>query len=139
MVKKSFPLLLLVTAGCFYGHHRHDATRGRTEPPLAREEVEQLAAAGVSDPVILELVDRRGAAPLTADDMVALKQAGANDMVLNRMIANEREELTTVDWDSPGVYRGSHYRRSYFPFIGFGFGFGSRHHRRGGWGFHFGW
>ena len=139
MVKNSLPLLLLFAAGCFYAPHRHNTKTVRTQPPLAREEVERLAAAGVSDRVILELVDRRGAIALDADDMVALKEAGANDVVLSRMISNEREELTTVAWDSPEVYRSSYHRRSYFPFIGFGFGFGSRHCRRGGWGVNFGW
>ena len=112
------------------------------DPPLSRGEVEQLTAAGVSEAVVLELVDRRGAAPLSADDLVALKKAGAGDTVLDRMIANEREEPATVAWDVPVTYhRSTYYHRSWYPYVGFGFGYGYGYRRcgRGGWSLGFGW
>jgi hypothetical protein len=80
--------LVLLAAGC--------ASRVVEPPfagaPVARDEMERLAAAGISEAVQVELVEQRGALPLTADDLVALKKAGVSDAVLQRMMALERKE-----------------------------------------------
>ena len=141
-MRKTLPLLLLAAGGCLYAPHHREATPIRSEPPLSTAEVEQLAAAGISEPVVLELVERRGAAPLSADDLVTLKKAGASEKVLDRMIANERQEPAPVAWDSPVYYhRSYYYPHYYYPRVGIGFsyGFGGYHRRRSGWGFGFGW
>lgn len=129
-MKKWMPLLALALSGCFYGHRRAPAP---VEPPLSREEAERLSAAGISDAVILEEVERRGARRLSADDMVALKKAGAGDAVLEKMIASERRDPPVVHYEE---HRHSHYYYHPYPLWGFSYGLWGR---RSGWGLHFGW
>src|SRR5688572_3510591 len=52
-------VLLAALTGCYYQGY---AVRKvvNSDPPLSKEEVERLASAGVSDPVLLEMVEKRG-------------------------------------------------------------------------------
>src|SRR6185503_17822925 len=76
IMKQMLCVLVLATlSGCYYPAYSVRRV-APAEPPVTREETERLAAAGVSDPVVVELVEKRGAAPLTPDDLVALKKAG---------------------------------------------------------------
>lgn len=84
-------VLVLVAAGCV-SRPGPDAEPPFAGPPLARDEMERLATAGISEAVQVELVERRGALPLKADDLVALKKAGVPEAVIQRMMALERKE-----------------------------------------------
>ena len=110
------------------------------DPPLTRVEGERLAAAGISEPVVIELVEKRGALKLSADDIVAIKQAGASDAVIQKMITHERQEPVRVRYVD---YYDTHYcpiyhYHSFYCYPSFGVSY-SRWHRRSGWGIHFGW
>ncbi len=126
-------LASLALGGCIvYDRNPVEAPPG---PPVTRDEAERLAAAGISEPVIVELVEKRGARPLTADDLVALKKAGASDTVVQKMIAAESREPEVVVVRDPDYY---YYPPSYYywgPTWGFGFGYtryyGSYHHHHG--------
>lgn len=53
---------------------------------VSKEDLKKLAAAGVSDEVILAYLRAHGPLPsLTADDLVELKQAGVSDRVLSEV------------------------------------------------------
>lgn len=97
------PVLALVLSGCVYYPAR---ARGPVPegPPLARADLERLAAAGISDGVVTELLDRRGAAKLSADDVVALKKAGASDAVVQKALSSERQEPEPVAVAEPVHY-----------------------------------
>lgn len=104
----------------------HDS--GYMGSPVPRDEMERLAAAGVSEPVLIELVEKRGALALKADDLIALKKAGTPDSVVQKMIALERKEpeLRVVD--------RVRYYPSYDPWYwgwGWGGGYGYHGHRHG--------
>ena len=144
-MRKMLCLLLLASSGCFYQGYavRHV---GPSEPPLSREEVERLAGAGVSEAVIVEMVESRGASPLVADDLVALKKAGVSDPVVQKMIANERKQTAVVVDDYYAYYPSSYYYYGYpyYPYYGpyvgasfyygYGWGWGHHHHSRGSGG-----
>ena len=130
-------LLLAGLSGCYYGGYpvRRIAP---AEPPLSREEVERLSSAGVSEPVVVEMIEKRGASPLTADDLVAMKKAGVSDPVVQKMISSERKEQAHVVVDDyyyaypPSYYYG--YGYPYYPYYGVGVGFGVSYGYGWGWG-----
>ncbi len=110
-MRKFLPLLILALAGCVV-HSRRSLRDGPDGPPLTRAELERLSAAGISDELVAELLERRGAAPLSSDDVVALKKAGASDAVVEKALASERREPEIVMVDRP-VY----YYRYYHPYV----------------------
>ena len=129
-------LALAALSGCYYPSY---AVRrvAPSDPPVSREEAERLAAAGVSEPVITELIDKRGAATLTPDDLVALKKAGVSDTLVQKMIASERKETPQVMVDDYAYYAPGYYGYPYYPYypyyggswgVGWGWGWG--------WGYH---
>lgn len=141
-MKKLMVVLTLAAglSGCYYPGY---AVRrvGPSEPPLSREEVERLAGAGVSEPVIGEMIEKRGAAPLSSDDLVALKKAGVPDPVVQKMIASERKqtEHAVVDeyYAYPSYYYYGYpyyhpYGYGYYPYYGASFSYGV------GWGWGYG-
>jgi hypothetical protein len=134
MKKMLTALSLLLLAGCFY-EVRDRRAMAPAAPPLTRGEVEKMAAAGVSDAVILETVDHRGAKVLSADDIVALKTAGASDEVISRMQSNVRKEPEIVYVESP-VYYHYYYGPYWYPWWGFSYSYWGR---RGGGGVRVGW
>ncbi|HLY73808.1 MAG TPA: hypothetical protein VKU80_06780 [Planctomycetota bacterium] len=57
---------------------------------VSKEDLQKLAAAGISDPVILAYVRSCGPAPrLSAQDLIDLKNAGLSNVVLDRIAAEE--------------------------------------------------
>jgi hypothetical protein len=130
-------VLLVAMTGCYYQGY---AVRKvvNSDPPLSKEEVERLASAGVSEPVLLEMVEKRGSAPLSPDDLVALKKAGVSDTVVQKMISSERKESSRVvveDYYYPGYY-GYPYTYPYYPYyygpsvaFGVGYGWGGYYYR----------
>jgi len=132
-------LVVVGLSGCYYEGY---AVRriAPPEPPLSREEVERLAGAGVSEPVVVEMIEKRGASPLSTDDLVALKKAGVSDPVVQKMIASERKETAQVVVDDyyyaypPSYYYG--YGYPYYPYYGVGVGFGVSYGYGWGWGYH---
>jgi hypothetical protein len=121
-MKKLLCLLLLASAGCVYPAYTVRRPLP-TEPPVTREEIERLSNAGISEPVMLELIETRGATPLTTDDLVALKKAGAPDPVVQKAIASERKIVERVIVDD-----------YYYPYYGTSFSYGI------GWGYpYYGW
>jgi hypothetical protein len=81
-----------------------------------------MVSVGVSEPVMMELVEKRGAMPLTADDLVALKKAGASDVLIQHMIASEKKAPDPSTLPPPGyAYPPATY---WGPSIGFSFGVG---------------
>lgn len=135
-------LLLLGFAGlsgCFYGGGGTYEARvlvGPGAPPLARVEVERMAAAGVSDQVLLDVITERGAKPLAADDIVALKQAGASDDVISKMQNTVRAEPQVVRVEQPVIYRSYAYGPYWYPSWGFSYSSWGHH---SGWGVRVGW
>ena len=119
--------LLLSAAGCTYSSYTVRKPLP-TEPPLTREEIERMSIAGISEPVMMELLDRRGALALTPDDLVALKNAGAPDPVVQKAIASERKVVERVVVED-------YYAYPYYPYYGasFSYGFGW------GWGGYYGY
>ena len=93
----------------------------------SKDEVKKLAAAGVSEDVILTFVRARGGAPrMSADDLVDLKNAGVGDRVLAYMAgstnapapAPERAVERTVYVQQPTyVYAST-------PYYGYGYDYG---------------
>jgi hypothetical protein len=141
-MRKMLLAIPLALAGCVYERVAREPA-APSGPPVTREEMERLSAAGVSEPVLIELVEKRGARPVSADDLVALKKAGASDAVVQKMIASETKEPEVVLVEQPTYY----YPRPYYPHpwyydpwycypsIGFGFGYHShRRHRHSGVG-----
>jgi hypothetical protein len=137
-MRKMWCLLTLIgLSGCYYEGY---AVRriGPAEPPLSREEVERLSSAGVSEPVVVEMIEKRGASPLSTDDLVALKKAGVSDPVVQKMIASERKETAHVVIDDyyyaypPSYYYG--YGYPYYPYYGVGVGDGFSYGYGWGWG-----
>lgn len=128
-------LLLAGLSGCYYQGYavRHV---GPAEPPLSREEVERLTNAGVSEPVVVEMVEKRGATPLSADDLVELKKAGVSDGLVQKMIASERKQTAQVVVDDyyyayPSSYYYGYPYYPYYPYYGVGVGFSYGY----GWGY----
>jgi hypothetical protein len=101
------------------------------DPPLSANEALRLVAAGVSEAVIREAVDLRGVEPLDADALAALKKAGASDPLLQKMILAVRTpppEEDVVYVEPYTYYYGYYGYRPWYPSVGFGFGFSSRHY-----------
>jgi hypothetical protein len=132
-------LALAALSGCYYPSY---AVRKVTpsEPPVSREEAERLASAGVSEPVVTELIEKRGAATLTPDDLVALKKAGVSDALVQKMIASERKETAQVIVDDYYYYAPGYYGYPYYPYypyygaywgVGWGWGWGYHSYPRG--------
>lgn len=94
------PVLALVLSGCVYYPVR---ARGPAPgaPPLTRADLERLAAAGISDGVVTELLEQRGAAKLSTDDVVALKKAGVSDAVVQKALSSERQPPEVVAINEP--------------------------------------
>lgn len=119
-------LLLLTAAGCTYPTYTVRRPLP-TEPPVSREELERMSTAGVSDPVMFELLDKRGAAALTPDDLVALKEAGAPDAVVQKAIASEKKIVEPVVVEN--YYYGYPYYGTTFSYgVGFGYGYYGGHY-----------
>jgi hypothetical protein len=91
-VRKLLPVLAVAAAGCIPPPYERRVVVRDPGPPVAREELERLAGAGISDPVIAEVVERRGAQRLAADDLVALKRAGLGDALLEKIVAAEQPD-----------------------------------------------
>jgi hypothetical protein len=136
-MKTMMCLGLALLSGCVYetGYERRVIT-GPMAPPVAPGEVIRMEAAGVSEPVILDVLSVRGARPLTADDIVAIKTAGGSDTVISKMQNTIRQEPEVVYVEQPVVYRSYAYGPYWYP--SWGFGYSSWGHR-GGWGVRVGW
>jgi len=137
-MRKLFLALPAALAGCLYAGSARE-TAAPAGPPVTRDEMERLSAAGISEPVLIELVEKRGARPLSADDLVALKKAGTSDAVAQKMIAAETRAPEVVVLEEPPYY---YYHPFYDPWyhhsswhchpsIGFGFGYHRHRHRSG--------
>jgi hypothetical protein len=130
-MKKMLCLLLLAAAGCYTPTYTVRKPLP-TDPPLSREEIERLSSAGVSEPVINELIDKRGSVALTPDDLVALKNAGAPDTVVQKAISSERKVVERVivedyyAYPYPYYYGYPYYGASFS--YGFGWGYGGYYH-----------
>src|SRR5678816_3976680 len=59
-------------------------------PDLTKEEVKRLVAAGISDDVIVEYVRSNPVQPLTAQDLIDLRQANVSEKVLAALMASAR-------------------------------------------------
>ena len=134
-MKKLWPIGLALLAGCFYETYERRLPPPMP-PPVTRDETERMAAAGVSEATMLELVEQRGAKPLSADDIVAIKKAGASDAVIAKMQANVRQEPEVVYVEAPVVYRSYYYGPYGYPYWGFGYSYWGR---RSGVGVRVGW
>ena len=122
-MRKSLCVLLLAgLAGCYVPAYAVRRVVAPADPPLSREEVERLASAGVSEPVLLELVEKRGSVRLAPDDLVALKKAGVGDPVVQKMIASERQQPAQVAVDE--YYVSPSYYYYDYPYYHYGYGFG---------------
>lgn len=122
-------LLLAVALALPACAHRPLHDSAYSGAPVPRDEMERLAAAGVSEPVLIELVEKRGALALKADDLVALKTAGTPDAVVQKMIALERKEP-----EVRVVERVHYYYPPYDPWYwgwGVGWGYHGGYHHRG--------
>src|ERR1039458_831748 len=98
------PLACLCLAGCVTA--THTVTRPPPGPTLA--EVQSMIEAHVGDTVIVNQIQNSSSRyTLTADQIIALKNAGASDAVLNALITSVNkapvEITTTADYD-PYVY-----------------------------------
>lgn len=101
-MKSVLPALVLALSGCVMTSYERRSVSAPI-PPVSREEAERLVAAGLSEKVIIEMVDSRGMIHLTSDEIVTLKKKGASDALLEKMIAAERREPQVVVID-PGFY-----------------------------------
>jgi hypothetical protein len=124
-MKKSLCLLLLAAAGCTYPAYTVRRPLP-TEPPVSREEIERMSNAGISEPVMIELIEKRGALALSTDDLVALKKADAPDPVVQKAIASERKIVERVIVED---YYSGYYYPGYYPYYGASFSYGF------GWGY----
>lgn len=97
------------------------------DPPLSREELARLLAAGVSEGVLREQVALRGAEPLDADAVAALKKAGASDDLLQRLILAVRVPPPPPE---PVVVERAYYYGWSPVYASVGFGFGVSSYRR---------
>ena len=114
---------LAALGGCII--HEQGPLPRPADPPLSRQEVSSLVRAGVGEPLIFELAERRGVDPLDADAIASLKTAGASDGLLQKMLLAERRAPAVVVEDAPPYYYGDYYGWGpYYPRFGWGFGFG---------------
>jgi hypothetical protein len=101
-IKYLWPLAGLLLTGCVTRTYTVTPPPG---PSLA--EVQAMVQAHVSDSVILSQIQNSGAGyALTADQIIALKNAGVSDTVLNAMInsASKPVQATTTVESGPYVY-----------------------------------
>jgi len=125
-------VLLLASAGCTYPAYTVRRPLA-SEPPVSREEIERLSNAGVSEPVMVELIEKRGATALTTDDLVALKKAAVPDPVVQKAIASERKVVERVVVEDYYSYPYPYYYGYGYPYYGASFSYGF------GWGYHGGY
>jgi hypothetical protein len=93
-----------------------------TTPDLTKEEVKRLVAAGISDDVIVEYVRKNGPVqPLTAQDLIDLRQANVSEKVLAAMLepapsqAQESGTAYTTTYDSyPWYYPSAYFSFGYY-------------------------
>ena len=136
-------VLALASLGGCVAYSRPVPPAVPSAPPITREEVGRLASVGVSEPILFELIEKRKAQALSADDLVALKTAGASDAVIQKMIASEAKAPDPAAVQGPPYYPGYYYGYPYYywgPTWGFSFGVGYygsyHHHHHGGSGYH---
>lgn len=126
-MKKLCCVLLLASAGCTYPAYSVRKTI-QSEPPISRDEIERMSSAGISEPIMIDLIEKRGATALTTDDLVALKKAGAPDPVVQKAISSERKIVERVyvdDYYYPNAYGYPYYGYPYYGVsVGFGYGWG---------------
>jgi hypothetical protein len=115
MMKNLVAVSILALAGCYYEPYGVAYGVRAVPLPVTRAEVEGMARAGVSEPAMVDVIEKRGAAPLTADDIVAVKKAGASDVVIAKMQATERRDPGPIDLDPALAYPDS-YGPSYVDF-----------------------
>jgi len=99
------PLASLLLAGCVT--RTYTVTQAPPGPSFA--EVQAMVQAHVSDSVIVNQIESSSTRyTLTADQIVALKNAGASDVVLNALINSVNKQpvqtQTTVEQQGPYVY-----------------------------------
>ncbi len=83
-------------------------------PPLSVDVVRRLANAGISDSVVVDEIKTRGmSARPTSDEIVALKQAGLSDAVLQAMNEAPLRSDHDVIVESPAPYP---YYYPYYPY-----------------------
>lgn len=127
----------LLLSGCVYdGGYEPRVLVGPGGPAVTRIEMERLAAAGVSEATQLGVIGERGAKPLSADDIVALKKAGATDAVISKMQNSIRAEPEVIYVEQPVVYRNYYYGPYWYPSWGFGY---SHYGHGSSWGVRVGW
>ena len=143
-MKKWMCVLALAALGGCYAPGGYVVRRmAPAEPPVSKEEAQRLTSAGVSDSVLTELIEKRGASPLGAEDLVDLKKGGVSDPIVQKMISSERKETaqTTVEdyYVAPGYYGYPYYPYPYYPYyygpavsVGVGWGWGYYGHYYGG-------
>jgi hypothetical protein len=140
---KVAPWILLVAAGCVHEPPERPPMPMPPEPPITRDEVERLSRAGITEAVILEQVEKRGARPLNPDDLVALKNAGTSDAVVQKMISSERKEPDVVVVQQPAYLYHNYYYGPYWygPYWGpyWGFGVSYYGYRGGYYGYRYHW
>ena len=69
---------------------------------VTKEDLKKLAAAGISDDVILSYIKSNGGvAKLSAEDIIELKQAGASEKVLSVALGNAPAPAATRDYSPP--------------------------------------
>lgn len=125
------PLAGLLLAGCVT--RTYTVTTPPSGPTVA--EVQSMVQAGVSDPVIVNQIQNSSTRyTLTADQIIALKNAGASESILNALITSVNkpppvQTTTTVDtgptiypyvyvdpwpwWGWGPYYRGGYYHGGY--------------------------
>jgi len=90
-------------------------------PPLGVDVVTRLAAAGISDPVIVDEIKTRGMSDRpTSDEIVALKKEGLSDAVLQAMneapLRSDHELIVESTGPPPCPYSYPYYPYSYYPY-----------------------
>jgi hypothetical protein len=125
-MKKMWCLLLLAGSGCVYPAYTIRKPFP-TEPPVSKEEIIRMSSAGISEPVMIDLIEKRGANALTPDDLVALKNAGTPDSVVQKAIASERKIVERAMVED--YYAYPYYPYYGYPYYGASFGYGF------GWGY----
>lgn len=133
----------LACAGCYFPTYVEEERWADYGDPLSRAEVEKLLAAGVSDAVIVEKAKKSGALKLTADDIVALKKAGATDELVKELIAAERRPVERPVYVPSRSYYVYDYSDCWWGWPSLYFGYSHHHHHyrrpRAGVGIRVGW
>lgn len=112
------PLFLLLCSACAeYVYVERPAGTGPREAPLTVGQVQGMLEAGVSEGLIREKAELAGVEKLSADDLVALKKAGAGDILLETLVKEEREPVRRAPSSRPTYSYGS-YSSSYYGYYG---------------------